>query len=202
MTASGDQTIPAILTPAAGGQVDATVLNACGTGLCVRLGADAGIAIGNTAKIDFDGRSYEATVAWGVGDVVGLQIPNPFDSSVGFDAQLDPVIRSVKDPRDRRVYPRCTVLMSGWVRAGVVYADCVVRNISLGGAKVICRRDIDHSGPVVLHVPKFGDFDAIVTWRSGESFGLQFADPPDAIAGVIGEALPRTIPEGFAEAAG
>ena len=202
MTPTSDLTIPAMLRPADGGELNATVLSASGTGLCVRLGSDDRIAVGGTATIDFDGHSYEAAVAWGVGGVIGLQVLDPSGVSGNFHAQLDPVVRSVKDPRDRRIFPRCTVLMSGWVRAGVVYADCVVRNISLGGAKVICRRDIEHNGPVVLHVPKFGDFDATVTWRSGESFGLQFVDPPGAIADVIGEALPRTVPEGFAEAAG
>ena len=202
MTPSGDLAIPATLKPAEGGQLDATVLSMSGAGLCLRLEADDRIPVGGTATVDFDGRSYETAVAWGVDGVVGLQVLNLFDTAGEFGAQIDPIVRSVKDPRDRRVYPRCTVLMSGWVRAGVVYADCVVRNISLGGAKVICRRDIEHNGPVVLHVPKFGDFDATVTWRSGESFGLQFVDPPGAIAGVIGEALPRTIPEDFNQAAG
>ena len=129
------------------------------------------------------------------------------DSGVGIAFADDPDlvqrltegdVVKLKDPKDRRQFPRCSVLMSGSLRAEGDSAQCVIQNISLGGAKIRILRTLAHGGTVTLNVPKFGDFSCDVAWESGELVGLRFTMEPDAVAGRIAETLPRCLPEGFA----
>ena len=133
-------------------------------------------------------------VSWLDDDSVGVAFADDPDL---VQRLIERDVVKLKDPKDRRQFPRCSVLMSGSLRAEGDSAQCVIQNISLGGAKIRVMRTLTHSGSVTLNVPKFGDFPCDVAWESGELVGLRFAMEPQAVAGRIAETLPRCLPEGF-----
>ncbi|MDJ0893678.1 MAG: PilZ domain-containing protein [Alphaproteobacteria bacterium] len=97
-----------------------------------------------------------------------------------------------QDGKERRRFPRSTVVWSGRLLFAGGSADCVVLNISINGAKV--QLSGGYTGPedVVLEIARFGQFRGQVAWRSGNSVGVTFDEEPDRVAAVIGAAVPGT----------
>lgn len=97
-----------------------------------------------------------------------------------------------KDGKDRRRFHRSTVVWAGELVTESSVVDCVVLNISVNGAKVQLSKPYQGSDTVTLKMPRFGDFEGDVVWRSGNSVGVKFRTDPKIVATIIGEAVPQT----------
>lgn len=70
--------------------------------------------------------------------------------------------------------------------------DCVVIDLSLGGAKLDLKAPVTQGDVVTLILERFGSFRAEVAWREEGSCGLRFVEDPQRIADLIGGRLPLT----------
>ena len=147
---------------------------------------------GGPLKDDCAGR-----VAWAAGNQVAIAFDPP---QTAYAAFLTREILKLKDPRERRKFPRCSVLMSGTVRALGVEVQCVVQNVSLGGVRLRIMENLAHDGVAILNIPRFGDFESDVAWQSKDAMGLRFRITPHQVAALVGDALPRVIPASFLDA--
>jgi hypothetical protein len=83
--------------------------------------------------------------------------------------------------RNRRRHERATALYSGSLHHdGVSAADCVVRDISAGGARVMLERLIAAPEHCVLDIDGVGLFPSKIVWRRDNEAGLQFLADPEA----------------------
>ena len=84
--------------------------------------------------------------------------------------------------QDRRAGQRLRTLLAGKIISGDGYisADCVIRDLSLEGARVDVSRAVRLPPPVALMLIRDGLlFDAAVAWRRGDEAGLVFKDQHD-----------------------
>jgi hypothetical protein len=98
------------------------------------------------------------------------------------DRKPDGVVLKGYTNAERRAYYRARTLFSGKIIIGdgSVSPDCVIRNLSIAGARVRISRSIELPGVVGLLVIKEGLlFDATVIWRNGEETGLTFSGHHD-----------------------
>ena len=173
------------------------VLSLSASGAVIRLDAPPPPLAGGSALSLADGPPSAALaghLAWREGRTLGLRFAPP---SQDYARLLQREVLKLKDPRERRKFPRCSVLMSGTVRALGIEVPCVVQNISLGGARLRVMERLHHEGEAILNIPRFGDFDAAVSWQSDDAMGVQFLMAPQDVVDLIGEALPRVIPPSF-----
>jgi hypothetical protein len=90
----------------------------------------------------------------------------------------------------QRRHKRKPVLWSARVETETGTAECIILDLSLGGAKLRVPALAQAQQPVTLVIDRFGAINAEVAWcRSGE-MGLRFTDPPEQVAHIIGPALP------------
>ncbi len=91
--------------------------------------------------------------------------------------------------QNRRKYPRRDVDCICWIGAGDApqLVEGNVRNISEGGAKVVCHAQIDLPETVDLYMTRDGRVGrrCKVVWRSDDAVGLMFLakasfQPPDS----------------------
>ena len=76
------------------------------------------------------------------------------------------------------------------IQAGRESIDCIVLNMSPGGAKVkLLKRFAGDGSPVVLHIDRLGGYAGEVVWSEGELIGLRFLKDPQLIAADIERAL-------------
>lgn len=89
---------------------------------------------------------------------------------------------------DKRAGERARTFIKGRLMfgAGVMSADCDVRNLSPTGAKIMVDEEIPIPNEFTLDLPsKSRSFKATVAWRHGDEVGLAFepeaapADPAD-----------------------
>jgi len=79
-------------------------------------------------------------------------------------------------PMDRRGSDRVAALLEGklFVPAEERTMDCVVNNLSVGGAGVLCPEPPPVGAFVVLYVDGFGRFDSVTTHSANGELGLKF----------------------------
>jgi hypothetical protein len=94
------------------------------------------------------------------------------------------------DPRDRRRYPRTAVLWPGRIAAEGAKADCLVLNLSAGGAKIRTAGPVGLDAKLTVSIGQFGEFCGTVVWKAKDLLGVRFTD--DAIE--VGERLGATLP--------
>ena len=88
-----------------------------------------------------------------------------------------------------RRFERTTVLWSGELVYREQIVACVIVNISAGGAMVRVEDPAFLMTSVVLRNSRIGDLAAQVLWRQDGELGLKFADDPETVAEIIGQAL-------------
>ncbi|MDB5409899.1 MAG: PilZ protein [Rhodospirillales bacterium] len=97
---------------------------------------------------------------------------------------------------NRRHHGRTTSLYSGSLHHdGLRANDCVVRDISAGGARVLLQRLPPGQQHCVLDIDGLGLFPCRIVWRRGNEAGVKFLTDPeaarlqiDAAAGRVGRA--------------
>lgn len=110
--------------------------------------------------------------------------------------------RPAASPEDRRRYKRQRVLWTAKLYQRGVIHECVVANVSAGGARMIMEIQfgapdpgIEHGALAMLTIDRFGDFPGRVVWHEERYIGLEFLQPADEVFAIIGSQLPPPPPE-------
>ena len=85
---------------------------------------------------------------------------------------------------------RKRVLWAAKLAHGAKRYDCVVVDLSLGGARIYLAQPLGQGDLVTLALDRMGTLRAEVVWQEGHSIGLRFTDEPTRIAETIGARLP------------
>lgn len=118
------------------------------------------------------------------GTRVAAPVPPPATEPVAGDQSKN------GKPRAMREHSRAAVFWSGAVRGGREDVECVVLNMSPGGAKVrLLKRFAGDGSPVILHIDRLGGYTCEVVWVEGNTMGLRFLRDPGQIAGEIEQGL-------------
>lgn len=83
---------------------------------------------------------------------------------------------------EKRFIPRRRVLKSGKIifADGTLVVDCVIRNLSVGGARLEVPTTIAIAHQfTLLDVQTGRRYPATVAWRRGEQMGVEFGDTPE-----------------------
>ncbi len=103
-----------------------------------------------------------------------------------------PVYPGRTAPDNRRRFPRTRVLLTGRLYRGEGAVDCVVTNLSAGGARIAAREPAridppvpDGTEPASLLIERYGIFPGELLWRDGRAAGLRFRDAPPVIAAAM-----------------
>ena len=87
---------------------------------------------------------------------------------------------------------RKRVLWAAKLAHGAKRYDCVVVDLSLGGARIYLAQPLGKGERVTLTLDRLGALRAEIVWQEGHSIGLCFVDEPQKIAKMIGACLPLT----------
>src|SRR5579883_614642 len=87
---------------------------------------------------------------------------------------------------------RKRVLWAAKLAHGARRFDCVVVDLSLGGARIYLAQPLVRGEVVTLILDRMGTLRAEVVWQEGHSIGLRFVEEPEKIASAIGARLPLT----------
>jgi hypothetical protein len=91
---------------------------------------------------------------------------------------------------DRRAHKRKAVLWSARIETNSGPCDCIILDLSLGGAKLRTTAEAMSRQHVTLVIDRFGALRAEVMWARRGHMGVRFIDAPDQIAHVVGGTLP------------
>jgi len=94
-------------------------------------------------------------------------------------------------PSDRREHKRFDVLRSAIVKGARANMECMVINLSLGGAKLMLMGTVCLDPTVTLAIDEIGTFHADVVWQRQEFAGLRFTDPQAYLERTLGSILPE-----------
>lgn len=91
---------------------------------------------------------------------------------------------------ERRQHKRKPVLWKAHIETSAGAADCVILDLSLGGAKLRVAAKAAARDKVSLVIERFGALEAEVVWARPDRIGLRFTASPETVARTIGGALP------------
>jgi len=87
---------------------------------------------------------------------------------------------------------RKRVLWAAKLAHGSARFDCVVVDLSLGGARIYLAQPLGKGDIVTLKLDQMSGLRAEVVWQEAHSIGLRFVDEPQKIVDTIGSRLPLT----------
>jgi hypothetical protein len=95
-------------------------------------------------------------------------------------------------PAERRRHQRVGVMMMATLRMTRGFFECMVLDISYGGAKLAMGRRMTFASgaKVTLIISHVGEFRAEPVWQRDDFIGLRFTDPPETVAAALGKLLP------------
>lgn len=85
---------------------------------------------------------------------------------------------------------RKRVLWAAKLTRGAKRYDCVVVDLSLGGARIHMTHPVTKGEMVTLILDRLGPLRAEVVWQEEQSVGLHFVEETKIIAEMIGNRLP------------
>ncbi len=85
---------------------------------------------------------------------------------------------------------RKRVLWAAKLAHGAKRFDCVVVDLSLGGARIHLAQPVAKGEVVTLILDRLGTLRAEVVWQEEQSIGLHFVEDAKTIAEMIGSRLP------------
>lgn len=106
------------------------------------------------------------------------------------DALQDEQVVGGATPADRRQHKRKPVLWAARIETREGPCDCIILDLSLGGAKLRSAAPVAAQQTVTLVIDRFGALHAEVIWARSGRMGLRFVDAPDQIAHILGATLP------------
>lgn len=98
----------------------------------------------------------------------------------------DPGGSSGDGATERRRHPRQRILWAGALAADNAEVECVVEDISPGGARLCVEGGPAGPEPLALIVPGIGRFSGTIAWRDAARLGLAFLDRPEIVSRVVG----------------
>ena len=98
--------------------------------------------------------------------------------------------QSEADASERRRHKRKPVLWAARVETRSGATDCIILDLSLGGAKLRGTAPVAANQEVMLVIDRFGAVRAEVVWARSGHMGLRFTDKPEQIAHILGSTLP------------
>jgi hypothetical protein len=105
-------------------------------------------------------------------------------------ALQDDDLAASASPEDRRIHKRKPVLWAARVETFAGAAECIILDLSLGGAKLRGQAKVAAKQPVTLVIDRFGALRAEVVWARSGHMGLRFTDEPEQVAHILGSTLP------------
>jgi len=97
---------------------------------------------------------------------------------------------SEEDAAALRRTVRKRVLWAAKLTRGAKRFDCVVVDLSLGGARIHLAQPLAKGEMVTLVLDRLGPIRAEVVWQEEQSIGLHFVDDAKTISDLIGNRLP------------
>lgn len=93
---------------------------------------------------------------------------------------------------ERRQYTRVGVMWMATLKSTTGFLECIVLDLSRGGAKLAFNApaSLPANAAVALVLEGVGTFRAAAVWQRADYAGIQFLDPPDAIATAFAGRLP------------
>jgi hypothetical protein len=91
---------------------------------------------------------------------------------------------------ERRRHKRKPVLWAARVEFPGGATECIILDLSLGGAKLRGAAPVTAKQHVTLVIDRFGALQAEVVWARSGHMGLRFTDTPEQIAHILGSTLP------------
>jgi hypothetical protein len=85
---------------------------------------------------------------------------------------------------------RKRVLWAAQLARGSKRFDCVVVDLSLGGARIHLSQPVTKGEMVILVLDRLGSLRAEIVWQEEQSIGLRFVEDAKTIADMIGNRLP------------
>ncbi len=110
----------------------------------------------------------------------GKHTPQPAPAPAGNDENT-----AVADP-DRRRHIRRSTILRGTLHIDARDIDCVILDLSVGGAKIMIREPVYSGARTTLRIDRVGAFSADVVWTSDEFCGLLFTGDNFTISEKIG----------------
>ena len=101
-----------------------------------------------------------------------------------------PCSRTVHHGPAMRRYRRKPVLWAARLESSSGVADCIILDLSSGGARLKVSETIPLDEPAVLVFGKFGTFPCRIVRSSPGEAGIEFTDPPKEIVDRLSEILP------------
>ena len=110
-------------------------------------------------------------------------------------ADLERAFLATEKGMTYRAHPRYETCCPGKFLVGDQIVDCVVLNISVGGAKIRFTGPVGTASTgstVRLRIERIGEFSARVVWHKGTDMGLQFHDHLHQIDSLVEDMQPST----------
>ena len=93
---------------------------------------------------------------------------------------------------ERRRHRRTSVLLRGRFRSGHQIIECLITDLSAGGARIRPAEPIDDAEVGALETLRLGLIPGEIVWKASDSFGLRFLDRPNRIGDLIRQAMPNS----------
>jgi hypothetical protein len=94
------------------------------------------------------------------------------------------------DAINRRRFPRTSVLWPGQLNKPDGRSECMIFNLSAGGAKVRVDESIELNTDLTLRVGQFGEFCGTVVWKAKNLLGISFTTNAREVGARLGGTLP------------
>jgi PilZ domain len=89
---------------------------------------------------------------------------------------------------DRRNHERTPLLYSGSLYDGERTVDCVIRDISLSGARLLVERRIAQQERFILDIDGVGLIPSKIVWQTRDQAGIAFLSDPGTVKSWISAA--------------
>jgi len=89
---------------------------------------------------------------------------------------------------DKRRHTRHPVLFSGTLHQDDMSTDCIIKDISASGARIVTERPVARDRDFILDIDRAGLFTSRLVWREDNRLGMMFLHDPDSVAQRIGAA--------------
>jgi hypothetical protein len=92
---------------------------------------------------------------------------------------------------ERRRHKRVALLHSATLRDGERVIDCVIRDISVSGARLDIHQPPAPSQALILDLAEAGQLSGRIVWRQSAQIGFQFLGEPATVKSCINAAWGR-----------
>jgi len=93
--------------------------------------------------------------------------------------------------QERRRFERAPLLHSGSLHNARGVVDCVIKDISASGARLMMERRIAEQEKLILDIDGVGLFPSRIVWQSDDQAGIQFLSDPGTVKSWISAAWGR-----------